>query len=245
MLSDPTSAVLSGQLLVSIPIALLAGLVSFLSPCILPLLPGYMGLLGGIAGKENSRRRLVAGVALFILGFTAIFVVMNAVVGGVGYFLMIWGDLITRILGVGLILLGIVFLGGIPFLQRTVKPKQRRTVGLWTAPLVGVVFALGWAPCSGPTLAAIGSLSLISGSAWQGALLGLFYSLGLGIPFLAIAFGLGWATKSVSWVRRNIRVINIIGGAMLMLIGVLMVTGVWTKLMSIMQLWMVNIVPVI
>ena len=243
---DPAGAVLSGQLLVSIPIALLAGIVSFASPCILPLVPGYLGLVGSLVGEQGrGRGRLVGGVGLFIAGFTLVFVLGNAIVGAVSSFLLQHGDTLVRILGGVLIVLGLVFVGQFSFLQRVWKPQQVKAGGLWAAPLVGVVFALGWTPCSGPTLAAISALTVTTGSAWQGALLGLAYALGLGIPFLLLALGLGWAGGAVAWMRRHIRAINVAGGAMLIAIGVLMVTGAWNAIMQSLQGWIASVVTVI
>lgn len=243
---DPAGAVLSGQLLVSVPIALLAGLVSFASPCILPLVPGYLGLVGSLVGdKEGGRRRLVAGVALFIGGFTLVFVLGTAIVGAASSFLLQYADLLVRILGIVLIILGLVFVGQFSFLQRIWKPQQVKSGGMWAAPVVGVVFALGWTPCSGPTLAAISALTVTTGSAWQGAVLGLAYALGLGIPFLLIALGLGWAGGAVAWLRRNIRLVNILGGAMLIVIGLLMATGAWNAIMQSLQGWIASVVTVI
>jgi cytochrome c-type biogenesis protein len=229
------SLVTSGPLLVAIPIALLAGLVSFASPCIFPLVPGYLAYIGGFtdgrstarSGDRRGRNRLLLGVALFILGFAVVFVVGGFLFGAVGFWLIQWRDLLTRIAGVVVILLGLVFVGQFTFLQRTFKPQWRPATGLAGAPILGVVFAIGWSPCTGPTLAAISGLSLSSGSAWQGALLALFYALGLGIPFLLLALGLGWASGASSFLRRHMRAVNIIGGLLLITIGILMVSGIW------------------
>jgi cytochrome c-type biogenesis protein len=242
---DPAGAVLSGQLLVSIPIALLAGLVSFASPCILPLVPGYLGLVGSLVGRDGGRGRLVAGVSLFVAGFTLVFVLGSAIVGGVSSFLLQHADLLVRILGGLLIVLGLVFIGQFSFLQRIWKPQQVKAGGMWAAPVVGVIFALGWTPCSGPTLAAISALTVTTGSAGQGALLGLAYALGLGIPFILIALGLGWAGGAVAWMRRHVRAINIAGGAMLIAIGLLMVTGAWNAIMQSLQGWIASVVTII
>ncbi|MCH1882836.1 cytochrome c biogenesis CcdA family protein [Agrococcus sp. ARC_14] len=242
---DPGGAVLSGQLLISVPIALLAGIVSFASPCILPLVPGYLGLMGSLVGEEGGRARLITGVALFVAGFTAVFVLGTALVGVVSSFLLAWSALLVRILGVLLILLGLVFIGQLRFLQRVWKPQQLKAGGMWTAPLVGVIFALGWTPCSGPTLAAISALTVTTGSAWQGAILGLAYALGLGIPFLLLAVGLGWMGSAMAWMRRHVRAINIGGGVTLMIIGVLMVTGAWDAIMNEMQGWIASYVTII
>lgn len=224
----------AGPLIGALPIALLAGLLSFLSPCILPLVPGYLGYIGGVTRADGvtDRRRLVLGVLLFILGFTLVFTLTNAAFGALGTWLYIYDDLIVRIAGVIVIALGLVFIGQFSFLQRTIKPGWMPRTGLAGAPLLGIVFGLGWTPCLGPTLVTISALSLNSGSAVQGVILGIAYSLGLGIPFLAIAIGFGWAATSIAWVKRHIRVINIIGGAVLVLIGVLMVSGLWSLFMS-------------
>jgi cytochrome c-type biogenesis protein len=229
------SLVSSGQLLIAVPIALLAGLVSFASPCILPLVPGYLAYIGGFTdgrtsaapGDKRGRNRLVLGVALFVLGFAVVFVITGFVFGSLGFWLVQWRDLITRIAGVIVILLGLVFVGQFTFMQRTFKPQWRPIAGLAGAPLLGVIFAIGWSPCTGPALAAISTLSLNGGSAWQGALLALFYALGLGIPFLLIALGLGWASGAVAFLRRHVRAVNIVGGVLLVLIGILMVSGLW------------------
>lgn len=227
--------VLSGQLLLAIPIALLAGLVSFASPCVLPLVPGYLAYVGGISeagsgasDKKAGRRRMLLGIALFILGFSVIFLAYSAAFGALGTWLIVWQDWITRIMGVVVIALGLVFIGQFSFLQRTFKPTWRPATGLAGAPILGIVFGLGWTPCIGPTLGAIQALSLTSGSAWSGVLLGLFYCIGLGLPFLLVALGLNWVTSSVKFLKRHIRTINIVGGAVLVAIGILMVSGLWT-----------------
>ncbi|MDO9395650.1 MAG: cytochrome c biogenesis protein CcdA [Herbiconiux sp.] len=234
--------VLSGQLLLAIPIALLAGLVSFASPCVLPLVPGYLAYVGGIseAGSGASsaragRRRMLLGIALFILGFSVIFLAYSAAFGALGTWLLVWQDAITRVMGVVVIVLGLVFIGQFSFLQRTFKPSWRPATGLAGAPILGIVFGLGWTPCIGPTLGAIQVLSLTSGSAWSGVLLGLFYCIGLGVPFLLVALGLNWVTGSVAFLKRHIRTINIVGGALLVVIGILMVSGVWTIFVYEMQ----------
>lgn len=227
----------SGQLLLAIPIAILAGLVSFASPCVLPLVPGYLGYVGAVStpGHKHARRRTVIGVSLFVLGFAAVFIAYGALFGAFGFWLVRWQDLITRILGVLVILMGLAFIGAFAFLQRTLKLPIRPATGLGGAPLLGVVFGLGWTPCIGPTLAAVLSLSLSSQSALRGALLTGFYSLGLGIPFVLLALGFAWMSGAVSFLRRHIRAINIGGGIVLVAIGVLMVTGVWTALISQLQ----------
>lgn len=243
---NPDAVIGAGALWLAIPLALAAGLVSFLSPCILPLVPGYLGFISGAAGSSagsaspstaavqarTQRRRMLLGVLLFIAGFTVVFVAYTVLGGAASVFLLQWGELITRILGVVVIAMGVVFLGFFGFAQRQFKLQVNSTTGLVGAPLLGITLAIGWAPCTGPTLAAIISVGWTLGDPWRAALLGVAYSLGLGIPFLLVALGFGWATSATAFMRRHIRTVNIIGGALLILLGVLMVTGVWTQIMS-------------
>ena len=231
---DIGQIVFSGQLLLALPIALLAGLVSFAPPCVLPLVPGYLAYVGGMSdpGAKRDRSRVLTGVALFVLGFAVVFIAYGAAFGALGLWLVRWQEVVIRVLGVLVILMGLVFIGQFSFLQRTIKPTWRPATGLIGAPLLGIVFGLGWTPCIGPTLAAISALSVGSGSPWRGALLGLFYCIGLGIPFLLVALGFDWVAGSVAFLKRHIRVINIIGGVLLVVIGVLMATGLWTAMMS-------------
>lgn len=260
--------VADGSLLVAIPIAILAGAISFLSPCVLPLVPGYLGFIGGAVsprpaavtvgastasatGTETGaaaagapapdvvegpgRGRLVLGVVLFIAGFTVVFVSIAMLGGTLGRFLVEYAEVITRILGVVIIAMGLVFIGWLGVAQRIARPQVRGNLGLIGAPLLGVALGIGWAPCIGPTLAVILTMAFDSGSAARAALLGVAYSLGLGIPFLLLTLGFGWATRSVSFVRRHIRAVNLVGGALLVVLGLLMVTGVWTAIMAQLQ----------
>jgi cytochrome c-type biogenesis protein len=232
----------TGALWVALPVAMLAGLLSFLSPCVLPLVPGYLGFVGGAvsgaparqdgATAAPSRRQMVLGVLLFILGFTLVFVLFAVIGGTAGVFLLRWGDLITRILGAVIVVMGLVFIGLFGFAQRTVRMNVSGRAGLIGAPLLGIALGFGWSPCMGPTLSAIVSLSLNVGDVGRAALLGVAYSLGLGIPFLLVALGFGWATRSVTFLRRHVRIVNIVGGALLIVLGLLMVTGVWKMIMS-------------
>lgn len=238
----PDAVIGAGALWIAIPLALLAGLVSFLSPCILPLVPGYLGFLGGAAGAKapsaqvtapsSQRRRTLLGVLLFIAGFTVVFVAYTVIGGAASVFFLEWGDLITRVLGGVVVLMGLVFLGMFGFAQREYKMRVDSTAGLIGAPLLGFTLAIGWAPCTGPTLGAIISVGWTLGDPWRAGLLGVAYSLGLGIPFLLVALGFGWATSATAFMRRHIRVVNIVGGALLIVLGLLMVTGVWTQIMS-------------
>lgn len=232
---NPIGEIVSGgNLALAVPIALAAGLVSFASPCILPLVPGYLGYVGGFAGagQRRDRRRLLLGVLLFVLGFSVVYVTLTLAFAVAGLSLIRWMGLITRIVGAVVIVMGLVFIGQFSFLQRTMKPQWTVATGLGGAPMLGIVFGLGWAPCMGPTLVAVLGLSLGSGSPARGILLGAVYCLGLGIPFLLVALGFNWVTGSVSWLKRHIRIINIIGGAMLVAIGLLMVSGIWSVLIS-------------
>lgn len=273
---NPIAVVFDGALWVAIPVALLAGLVSFLSPCVLPLVPGYLGFIGGAVAPRTplsgaaasggaastagiahpastptayasvrtapepittaeappARGRLLGGVLLFIGGFTLVFVTIAVLGGTLGGFFFANAELITRVLGVVVIALGLVFIGLFGFAQRTYRPALQGNLGLVGAPLLGVAMGIGWTPCIGPTLSAIIALSWNMGDPGRAALLGVAYSLGLGIPFILITLGFGWATRSVTFLRRHIRVVNIIGGALLIALGVLMVTGVWTDIMS-------------
>ncbi|MGF2948931.1 cytochrome c biogenesis CcdA family protein [Microbacterium alcoholitolerans] len=247
---SPEVVIGAGALWLAIPLAMLAGLVSFVSPCVLPLVPGYLGFIGGAVGaspsgpsidsetqngtrtRTTTRNRMLVGVLLFILGFTVVFVGITALSGTFGVFVLEWSGLITQILGVLIIAMGFIFLGYFGFAQREMRMQVKSTTGLIGAPLLGVALGLSWAPCMGPTLTAIVALSFNMGTPWRASLLGVAYSLGLGIPFLLVALGFGWATRAVGFVRRHIRVVNIVGGVLLIVLGVLMATGIWTEIMS-------------
>lgn len=264
-----------GQLLVALAVALAAGVVSFLSPCVLPLIPGYLAYVSGIAGSSGSgsgrsnsrdgaegstssnegrennrpsstltrarqaqkseRRRMVIGSLLFVTGFTVVFVAMLSLAGTVGIWLLEWENLITRVMGVVIIVMGLVFIGLLGRMQRTTRLNLKPRLGLAGAPLLGAVFAIGWTPCIGPTLSVVMSLSLQTGSTGRAAVLGIAYSLGLGLPFVIAAFGFGWMTQTMTFFKKHMRAVNLIGGGLLILIGLLMVSGVWTEIMYSLQ----------
>ncbi|GAA2290868.1 cytochrome c biogenesis protein CcdA [Nonomuraea roseoviolacea subsp. roseoviolacea] len=226
--------VASGSLLLAVPIAVLAGLVSFLSPCVLPLVPGYLSYVTGMSA-DPRRGRLVLGTALFVAGFALVFVAGGVLFGSLGSVLMYKADVITRVIGVLTILLGLAFLGVLPGLMRDVRIHRLPAAGLAGAPLLGVVFGLGWTPCIGPTLAVVMALGLNEGSASRGALLAVAYALGLGLPFVAAALAYSKALRTFRAVRRHSRLITRIGGGMMVAVGLLLVTGLWGEMIASMQ----------
>ena len=251
---NPAEVVLNGSLLAAMPLALLAGLVSFLSPCVLPLVPGYLGYVSGMAGRSTladggaapTRSRIVLGSALFVLGFTVVFVTLGAGAGGLGvFFTGPAKNLIQIVLGVFVFVMGLVMVGEISWLQRTVKMSFKPRYGLWGAPLLGLVFGLGWTPCIGPTLSTVLTLAAQQQSSARGALLAVFYAVGLGLPFIAIAAGFSFATRSVAFVKRNIRLFNLAGGALLMVLGVWLATGVWNVLVAQLQEVLSGFIPAV
>ncbi len=218
-------AVTTGPLWVAAPIALLAGLVSFFSPCVLPLLPAYLGI---VSGSANTKSRMVVGSLLFVAGFSSVFVALGAGFGGLGS--VFSGEVknwLQRGSGVLVLLLGIVLIGGFDFAQRTSRLNIKPSAGLVGAPLLGIVFGLGWTPCIGPTLGAVLNLAFDTGSVGRGAFLAAVYSIGLGLPFVLAAAGFSWATKSIGFVKKNIRAFNITGGVLLIVLGLLLLTGLW------------------
>lgn len=236
-----TATVMTGPMLAALPVALLAGLVSFASPCVLPLLPGYVGYFGGMSGTttaaagRRSAGRLTVGVGLFVLGFTAVFVVLGVAFGTMGQLLAQWEDVLMRVLGVVVILMGLAFAGYVPFLERTRRPRMSPRAGLWGAPMLGAVFGLGWTPCIGPTLAAVLTLSLDAASAGRGAVLAATYGLGLGVPFLLFAVLFSRSRRALALLRRHRVTIARLGGGLLVVVGLAMVTGVWSVIAGRLQ----------
>jgi len=242
------SAAASGPLLLALGAALLAGLVSFASPCCLPLVPGYLSYLAGVAGTEVAsaesdsptaaamRWRVTAAALAFVAGFTVVFVAATASVFGAISMLALNQSLLQRIGGVVTIIMGLAFLGYIPVLQRDTRPHPRPLAGLLGAPVLGAVFGLGWTPCLGPTLA--GVLSVAAGTdgttAARGVVLIVAYCLGLGVPFIALAFGSSRMLSGIGWLRRHARAVQLFGGITLLAVGVALVTGQW----AVFTLWL-------
>lgn len=239
-LATVTETVVSGSLLLAIPIAVAAGLISFLSPCVLPLVPGYLAYVTGMLGVdlgEARRGRLLLGTSLFVLGFSVVFISFGALFGGLGSLFLEYSEQITRVLGVFTIVFGLAFMGLVPWLDRGWHPQQRPSVGLAGAPLLGVLFGIGWTPCVGPTLAAVQTLAIDQASAARGALLTAAYCVGLGLPFLLVAVAFRRTAGAMAFVKRHYVAVMRIGGGMLVLLGVLMVTGLWDQVTVQLRVW--------
>jgi cytochrome c-type biogenesis protein len=239
-----TELAISGPLLLAAGVALLAGTISFASPCVVPLVPGYLAYLAALVGadapavsadeeRKKGRWAVLGAALLFVLGFTVVFVATLGTLVWLADTLTLNQDLLQRIGGVLTIGMALVFLGWIPGLQREVRSHRVPGGGVWGAPLLGAVFGLGWTPCIGPTLSAVTTLASATGGAEaRGYLLIAVYCLGLGLPFLLIALGARWAVRATDWVRRHGRQVQIFGGVLLMIVGILLVTGVWGDLMG-------------
>ncbi len=226
--------VTSGSLIVALCIAFAAGIVAFLSPCVLPLAPGYVSYVTGLTGAEladptGRRGRVLLGSLLFVLGFSIVFVSYGVAFGSIGSVLLQYQEPINRVLGLIVIVMGLVFLGVIPGMQREWRLHRAPTWGVAGAPLLGIIFGLGWSPCIGPTLTAVQSLAFTEASATRGAALSMAYCLGLGLPFVALAVAFSRTAGALSWVKRHYEWVMRIGGAMLIVIGLLLVTGAWTS----------------
>ncbi len=234
---------LSGSLILALPVALLAGLISFFSPCVIPLLPGYLSYASGLSGAdlEDARRsRLVTGAVLFVLGFSLVFVLLGSLTGAAGAWLFTHTRQLNVVLGVLTILLGIAFLGGIGFLQRDWRIHKVPAVGLAAAPLLGFLFGVGWMPCVGPTLAAINVLSVNEATAARGAVLSAVYALGLGLPFILAAVAYRRMIGAFAVVRRHQVLVTRVGGVMMIVVGILLVTGWWDVIVQWLQLQVVQ-----
>jgi cytochrome c-type biogenesis protein len=238
-----STTVVDGSLIPAAGVALLVGVVGFLSPCVLPLVPGYLSYvagLAGVAGQAHRQRRMVAGAVLFVLGFTAIFVATGALFGTLGSTIAVHRLALERIFGVVTIVMGLVFLGRFSLLQREVKVHRLPKAGLLGAPLLGLTFGLAWTPCLTPTFSAVYGLAATQGTAGRGALLSACYCFGLGVPFLLVAMGLGWVSGALAVVRKHARLVSQLGGAVLIVMGALLLSGVWDHWMNLLRLDFAN-----
>jgi cytochrome c-type biogenesis protein len=260
-----TDTVTSGPLVFAFGLALAAGLLSFLSPCVLPLVPGYLSYVTGLAGtdldaavgtdprgrpvegggvatavRRRVRGRVLAGSSLFVLGFTVVYTVLVTLASTLGAQLLEHAEILQRVVGALIIVMGLAFLGLVPGLAREVRLRRRPAAGLAGAPLLGAVFALGWIPCTGPTLAAVLGLATVQGSVGRGAVLAAAYSLGIGIPFVLFGLGFRRLLGALAVVRRHSMWVTRIGGAMLIAVGLLLVTGTWNDLV----IWLRALLPV-
>ncbi len=229
---------MSGSMILALPVALVAGLVSFFSPCVIPLLPGYLSYATGVSGAdlEDARRsRMVLGAVLFVAGFAVVFVLLGSLTGAAGAWLFVHYDQLNIVLGVIMILLGIAFLGGFGFLQRDWRIHRVPAVGLAAAPVIGFLFGVGWTPCVGPTLGAINALALNEATAGRGAVLSGVFALGLGLPFIAAAFAYRRMIGAFAVIRRHQVLIMRFGGLMMIAVGLLLVSGWWERLVQSLQ----------
>lgn len=229
-----------GSMFLAIPVAMIAGLVSFFSPCVVPLLPGYLSYVTGLSGAdlESARRgRMFLGAFGFVLGFSVVFMLIGYTAGAIGAWLFEYQRQITIVLGVMTIILGLIFLGALQLLQRDFRIHKVPAVGIAAAPLLGVLFGLGWTPCIGPTLSAVVGLSAQSASAGRGMTLSFFYCLGLGVPFIIAALSYRKAMGAIRVIRRHQVWVTRIGGVMLIVVGVLLVTGWWNVLVADIRGW--------
>lgn len=231
---------LSSSLLLAVPVAMLAGLISFASPCILPLLPGYLSYASGLGASEiasgtGNRRLLIGGTVGFIMGFAAVFVVTGAVIGGLGSVLLAHEQQITFFAGILIVVMGLGFLGWLP-MPRQWRPAAPRA-GAIASPLLGLAFGLGWTPCIGPALSVVLTLALTEGSAARGGILAFAYALGLGLPFLAFAIAFTRLSGQLEWLHRHQRGLQLIGGVLLVVVGVSMIVGWWGILVAWLRQW--------
>ncbi len=247
LLADVGQTILSGSMLLAIPIAFAAGFLSFASPCVLPLVPGYLSFISGLShneiqnseGLSQQKSRLIVGSLGFIAGFSFLFITAGAAFGQIGNWLRVHQDGLNIVLGIVVIVMGASFLGWIPAAQQDFRLRMRIQDGIWSAPLLGLVFGLGWAPCIGPTLAAVLTLSFEEGPI-RGAILALFYCVGLGLPFLLVAMAYRKSLVATKFLRTHSRTITRVGGALLVLIGFAILTGFWEKITIFLQQWTAN-----
>lgn len=245
MIWSVAETVFSGSVFLAAPIALLAGFLSFASPCVLPLVPGYISYMTGLSHRElldaehsvKTRSRLIVGTSGFVLGFSLLFVSYGIAFGQLGSWFLRNERPVSIVMGLLVIVMGASYLGWIPASQQDFRLRINLRDGIWTSPLLGILFGLGWAPCVGPTLAAVQSLAFTEASAARGALLALAYSLGLGIPFLLIALAYRKSLIATRWLRGHSQTITRFGGAMLVLIGFALVTGVWSDITAVLRIW--------
>ncbi len=221
-----------GTMIIALPVALLAGLVSFFSPCVVPLLPGYVSYATGLGAADvvagrGRRGIMLAGMLLFVLGFAAVFVATAALLGGVGGLMVRWEPVITRVMGVVMIMLGLIFAQVLPIGRRELRLSIAPRVGIAAAPLLGIVFGLGWTPCLGPTLGAVYTLALNAGTAARGGALAFSYAVGLGVPFVIAGLAFTRLNRAVKFLRTRQKWIMRIGGLLMIIVGILMVTGLW------------------
>ncbi|BAK37807.1 cytochrome c biogenesis protein CcdA [Microlunatus phosphovorus NM-1] len=248
-LTSWATAAMGGSMALAIPVALLAGIVSFFSPCVVPLLPGYLSYMTGVGAADlaagHRRGRMLLGTALFMLGLAVVFVATGVVFGTVGQLLLAYKSVISRVLGVVIIALGLAFAGVLSLGNAELRIRRLPAAGLAAAPVLGVVFALGWTPCIGPALAVVVNLGLNEGTALRGGLLGFVYALGLGIPFMIAGVAFTAMNRTVGVLRRHQVAVMRIGGLMMVAVGVLLVTGLWDQLMARLTVWIGNFGTVI
>jgi len=257
---DPsTTLAVSGPLLAAVAVAVLAGAVSFASPCVVPLVPGYLAYLAGLVGADappatadearaprSGRWRVAGAAALFVAGFTAVFGVILVGVVWLADALVRNELVLQRVGGIVMIAMGLAFVGLLPFLQRERRVHWVPRAGLWGAPLLGAVFGLGWVPCVGPTLAGVVAVAAgTGGGSLRGVVLTLAYCAGLGLPFVAIALGASRAVRALGWLRRHTRAIQVGGGVLLVAVGLLLVSGLWGGLLARLQVSVAGFTPVL
>jgi len=244
LLEGWVQSALTSSMLLAIPVAILAGIVSFASPCILPLLPGYLSYASGMGASEIAqgtakKRLLLMGTVGFILGFSVMFVLTGALLGGLGGVLIANERIITLILGVVILLLGAAFAGFMP-IPAMWTPSVTPKMGVAASPLLGMVFGLSWTPCIGPALSVVFAMAFNEGSAVRGGVLAFFYALGLGLPFILFALAFTAMAPRLEWLKRNQRLVQRIGGILMMLVGIAMITGLWDMMMVELRQWVAS-----